>query len=76
MDDAAQIVDSDQEYFDELQQISARGSRSRSRGVIPFACRSRLYELFGMIEKEFETLFDENLARKLPLHYIRRKRIL
>ena len=27
-------------------------------------CRSRLYELFGLIEKEFEVLFAENLARK------------
>lgn len=25
-------------------------------------CRSRLYELFGLIEKEFESLFAENLA--------------
>ena len=27
--------------------------------------RSRLYELFGLIEKEFEVLFAENIACKL-----------
>lgn len=26
--------------------------------------RGRLYELFGQIEKEFESLYAENLARK------------
>lgn len=28
--------------------------------------RGRLYELFGQIEKEFESLYAENLAREFP----------
>ncbi|XP_037573164.1 WD repeat-containing protein 37-like isoform X1 [Dermacentor silvarum] len=32
--------------------------------VLPSAFRGRLYELFGQIEKEFESLYAENLALK------------
>ncbi|CAN7983748.1 unnamed protein product, partial [Ixodes hexagonus] len=30
--------------------------------VLPSAFKGRLYELFGQIEKEFESLYAENLA--------------
>ncbi len=43
-------------------------SDCENESYIPVLYRSRLYELFGLIEKEFEALFAENLARKFSLY--------
>lgn len=32
--------------------------------------RRRLYELFGLIEKEFEALYAENLTRKFNILFV------
>ena len=44
------------------QNFSTAGEIQFSR--IDDFSRNRLYELFGLIEKEFESLYAENLARK------------
>ncbi|KRZ11053.1 WD repeat-containing protein 37 [Trichinella zimbabwensis] len=38
--------------------------------VLPTKARSRLYELFGQIEKEFEALYVENLSHELKMSLI------
>nr|CAD7438390.1 unnamed protein product [Timema bartmani] len=47
----------------EIQNFQSAGFRPdiEGDGVLPSALRSRLQDLFGQIEKEFETLYTENL---------------
>nr|CAD7434181.1 unnamed protein product [Timema monikensis] len=47
----------------EIQNFQSAGFRPDIEGdsILPSALRSRLQDLFGQIEKEFETLYTENL---------------
>ena len=46
------------------------GGPGGSGGVLPEGVRSKLWELFGHIEHEFEHLYSENAARELTFNNI------
>lgn len=49
-----------------LVAVSAQqGAGGSGGGLLPEGTRSKLWELFGQIEHEFENLYSENAAREL-----------
>ena len=58
-------------------QQSGGGPGGGGSGILPEGARSKLWELFGQIEHEFESLYSENAAREFTqyLHvYAKRER--
>ena len=47
-----------------LATVSAQQGGGAGSGLLPEGTRSKLWELFGQIEHEFENLYSENAARE------------